>query len=63
MKGQLWEECSCGVEPVCADCFRCETHCKCGEHHKKTIQEFIPAVEPYRRGIGQGFGPGEDGEA
>jgi len=31
MNGQLWEECYCGTEPVCADCHKCEQHCTCGE--------------------------------
>jgi hypothetical protein len=29
MNGQLWEECFCGVEPVCCECGRCERHCRC----------------------------------
>lgn len=29
MKGQLWQECRCGTEPVCVDCERCEKHCRC----------------------------------
>jgi len=28
--GQLWENCSCGKEPVCVNCFKCGAHCKCG---------------------------------
>jgi hypothetical protein len=30
MQGQLWQECPrCHAEPVCVDCERCETHCRC----------------------------------
>ena len=29
MRGQLWQECSCGAEPVCVNCERCERHCSC----------------------------------
>jgi hypothetical protein len=28
--GELWENCSCGKEPVCVSCQKCATHCKCG---------------------------------
>lgn len=28
--GELWENCSCGQEPVCVSCFKCSSHCKCG---------------------------------
>jgi len=39
MRGQLWQQCTvCDVEPVCADCLRCERHCPCGggaKDHKK----------------------------
>lgn len=61
MNGQLWEECSCGIEPVCAGCFSCERHCTCGKPENLRID--TTCREPYRRGIGQGFGSTEDGEA
>jgi len=60
MNGQLWEPCFCGTEPVCSMCMNCEKHCNCGKpktQHK--IDTTCP--EPYRRGIGQGFGDTEDG--
>ena len=60
MEGQLWQECKCGREPVCAMCEKCEKHCTCGKPRQVSFQP--PAFEPYRRGIGQGFGPGEDGD-
>lgn len=31
-QGQLWQECEkwgCDNEPVCANCFYCEYHCRC----------------------------------
>ena len=59
MNGQLWQECYCGREPVCATCEKCRKHCICGKPPEKKI---IPDFEPYRKGIGQGFGPTEDGE-
>lgn len=42
MKGQLWEECYCGTEPVCCDCGNCENHCDCAQaaNDKKEIEEF-----------------------
>lgn len=60
MNGQLWQECFCGTEPVCSSCEKCNRHCTCG----KPIVEKIDNTcrEPYRRGIGQGFGDTEDGE-
>jgi len=61
MRGQLWQECFCGQEPVCCACERCEKHCTCGRAHVEQRIDPTPA-EPYRRGIGQGFGPGEDGD-
>lgn len=30
MRGQLWQECSCGKEPVCVMCMKCSKHCTCG---------------------------------
>ena len=59
MNGQLWEPCWCGEEPVCAGCMNCEKHCTCGKPEEKQIITDCP--EPYRRGIGQGFGTTEDG--
>lgn len=60
MKGQLWQQCRCGTEPVCCDCERCERHCNCNRGYEK----YIPGhcSEPYRKGIGQGFGETEDGQ-
>lgn len=60
MNGQLWQECYCGTEPVCSVCEKCRKHCRCGKSDKPKID--ITYVEPYRRGIGQGFGQGEDGD-
>lgn len=60
MTGQLWEECPrCGREPIYMPLHLCE-HC----WPKTTKPEPIDTTcrEPYRRGIGQGFGPGEDGD-
>ena len=60
--GQLWEPCPlCGQEPVympldlCAHCWP-ETAAEAGPKIDTTCRE------PYRRGIGHGFGPGEDGD-
>jgi hypothetical protein len=60
MNGQLWQECYCGTEPVCASCEKCKRHCTCGEPHREPID--TACQEPYRRGIGQGFGNTEDGD-
>jgi len=60
MPGQLWQECRCGVEPVCCDCEKCTKHCACGTPTRHPISG--PVAEPYRRGIGQGFGSTEDGD-
>jgi len=30
MHGQLYQECFCGIEPVCVSCLKCERHCTCG---------------------------------
>ena len=59
MSGQLWEPCFCGTEPVCSACMNCQDHCTCGKPKEKSI---IPPFEPYRKGIGQGFGSTEDGD-
>jgi len=29
MRGQLWEPCWCGTEPVCVNCLNCHKHCDC----------------------------------
>ena len=59
MSGQLWQECpKCGTEPVCLDCEYCSRHCHCGK--PQPVSPECP--EPYRRGIGQGFGSTEDGQ-
>ena len=60
MTGQLWQKCSCGTEPVCCDCERCKKHCSCGSPARPGTTG--PVTEPYRRGIGQGFGPTDDGD-
>jgi len=38
----------------------CEDCCTCGKTEKTKIDATCP--EPYRRGIGQGFGSTEDGQ-
>ena len=60
MQGQLWQECFCGREPVCCTCEKCQKHCRCGE--VKVLIPVFTAFEPYRKGIGQGFGDTEDGQ-
>lgn len=42
MNSELWQECFCGTEPVCADCEKCESHCRCKQIAKdqREIQEF-----------------------
>jgi hypothetical protein len=35
MRGQLWQECSCGTEPVCCDCERCSKHCRCASRQQR----------------------------
>lgn len=58
--GQLWEECPrCGREPVYMPLHLCE-HCwpKMAKHERIDTT----CREPYRRGIGQGFGSGEDAD-
>lgn len=62
MRGQLWEECRCGQEPVCAACFKCKKHCRCDSGQPEYRKIDATVAEPYRRGIGQGFGSTEDGE-
>ena len=60
-KGQLWQECFCGTEPVCVDCEKCKRHCRC-DSGKPDYKIDLTCAEPYRRGIGQGFGSTEDGQ-
>lgn len=60
MKGQLWQECFCGGEPVCSACEKCQRHYKCGKTQKPEPSQ--PVFELYRKGIGQGFGSTEDGQ-
>ncbi len=58
--GQLWEECpNCGREPIYMPLHLCD-HCWPKTPAHPVIDTTCP--EPYRRGIGQGFGPGEDGD-
>lgn len=59
MNGQLWQECFCDREPVCCSCEKCIKHCTCGKQQTPKISTVC--AEPYRRGIGQGFGFTEDG--
>lgn len=61
MKGQLWQECFCGKEPVCCTCEKCSRHCKCGQKQEVVLVP-MPIFEPYRKGLGQGFGDTEDGQ-
>jgi hypothetical protein len=61
MNGQLWQECTiCGTEPVCSDCEKCKKHCTCSKPNRQRIDPVCD--DPYRRGIGQGFGAYEDGD-
>lgn len=60
MRGQRWEPCYCGREPICNHCEKCSKHCDCDKPKLPKID--TSCHEPYRRGIGQGFGPGEDGD-
>lgn len=58
--GQLWEPCPrCGREPVYMPLGLCD-HCWPAGSIEHKID--TSCREPYRRGIGQGFGPGEDGD-
>lgn len=58
--GQLWEPCPrCGQEPVYMPLGLCDD---CWPTKPVTPQINPTCREPYRRGIGQGFGPGEDGD-
>lgn len=36
MNGQIWEECFCGIAPICAQCMKCQKHCTC-DQPKQTI--------------------------
>lgn len=31
MRGELWQPCRCGEEPVCSECQHCDRHCTCEE--------------------------------
>lgn len=44
MRGQLWEECYCGTEPVCAMCMKCSRHCTCGGGGWALTEKGIEAV-------------------
>jgi len=58
--GQLWEPCPrCGNEPVYMPLHLCDD---CWPKHPVTPKIDTSCREPYRRGIGQGFGAGEDGD-
>jgi len=58
--GQLWEECpQCGNEPIYMPLHLCDS---CWPKHPVTPKIDTSCREPYRRGIGQGFGSGEDGD-
>jgi ribosomal protein S14 len=58
--GQLWEECPrCGREPIYMPLHLCD---HCWPKTSVTPKIDTSCAEPYRRGIGQGFGAGEDGD-
>ena len=38
MRGQLWQECYCGTEPVCAQCECCARHCTCAQEAEDARQ-------------------------
>jgi hypothetical protein len=58
---QLWQECDrCGGEPVHASEL-CDNCCGCTRNEPNEKIDNT-CLEPYRRGIGQGFGSTEDGE-
>ena len=58
--GQLWEPCpKCGREPVYMPLGLCD---RCWPKAPAVRKIDMACPEPYRRGIGQGFGPGEDGD-
>jgi len=58
--GQLWEECpQCGREPIYMPLHLCA---HCWPKNPVTPKIDLSCAEPYRRGIGQGFGATEDGD-
>jgi len=58
--GQLWEPCpKCGQEPVYMPLHLCDN---CWPKTAPTPRIDTACREPYRRGIGQGFGSTEDGQ-
>ena len=57
--GQLWESCRCGQEPVYMPLMLCD---RCWPTGPVVPQIDTTCPEPYRRGIGQGFGATEDGD-
>ena len=58
--GQLWEPCPrCGNEPVYMPLQLCD---QCWPTGPTTPQIDTTCPEPYRKGIGQGFGATEDGQ-
>ena len=58
--GQLWEECpQCGREPIYMPLHLCD---HCWPRGPVTPRIDTTCREPYRRGIGQGFGSTEDGQ-
>lgn len=58
--GQLWEECpQCGREPVYMPLHLCD---ECWPANPEPPKIDTTCPEPYRRGIGQGFGANEDGD-
>ena len=59
-QGQLWEPCErCGNEPSYMPLGLCNRCWPKGEPEHRIDSA---CQEPYRRGIGQGFGSTEDGE-
>ena len=56
--GQLWEECRCGREPIYMPLMLCD---RCWPKTNQLDHINTSCPEPYRKGIGQGFGSTEDG--
>lgn len=53
MRGQLWHECTrCGAEPVCIDCERCETHCRCARDAQQ-VRDFDRAHPGLRQRLAE----------
>lgn len=57
--GQLWEPCHCGREPIYMPLMLCD---RCWPKTSQPERINTTCREPYRRGIGQGFGSTEDGQ-